>query len=284
MAASELVRRGFSTLVLWGVVLAVILTGWSPGFAIVVPTVGGIALAEFFQALSNKGIRSFRKSGIAGGVFFLLGSWVLLSDPHRSQYQPAFELLCLLVFLLGVLSRQVFDRTQQTPVVTMAVTLLGMLYIPWLLNFVTHLAYLPQAKGHGNFLILYLLLVTKITDIGAYITGKFFGKHKLLPAVSPKKTWEGFIGGLVCSLLASWLLVRGFPEQLHVLQRPWTPLLAFFISIISVVGDLAESVVKRDTDVKDSGALIPGIGGALDLVDSVLFTAPVLYVVLTFVK
>jgi phosphatidate cytidylyltransferase len=283
MAQSEFILRGVSTLVLWASVLSVLLTGWHPGYAIIIPVVGGVALWEFFGALHHKGLRTFRKSASAGGVFYLLVSWWLLSDRERSAYHPTFELVCLLAFLLGVLSRQVFDRSQSTPVVTMGVTLLGMLYVPWLLNFVTRIAYHPRAEGHGHSLILYLLLVTKITDIGAYLTGRVFGKHKLLPEVSPKKTWEGFFGGLAFALIASTLLVWLMPEQLGVLQRPWTPLLALALSMVSVVGDLAESVVKRDTNVKDSGHLIPGIGGALDLVDSVLFTAPVLYLVLTFV-
>ena len=185
----------------------------------------------------------------------------------------------MLIFLLGILSRQVFDRSQTTPVLTMAVTFFGIFYVVWLLNFVTRLVYFSD-EGREPFLLLYLLLVTKVTDIGAYLAGSLFGRHKMLPEVSPKKTWEGFIAGVCCSVGASYGLISFFPERLVMIGKEWAIFLGLVISLVSVVGDLAESVMKRDTQVKDSGGFIPGIGGALDLIDSVLFTAPVLYLFL----
>ncbi|MBX7157906.1 MAG: phosphatidate cytidylyltransferase [Verrucomicrobiae bacterium] len=279
MARSNFLRRAFSTLLLWGLILGVIIFDWDWGFGLLIPAIGTIALGEFFYALRNKGIRSFRKTGIVSGLFFLIGSWLILSGRVTFLSQALFELICLLIFLLGILSRQVFDRSQTTPVLTVAVTFFGIFYVIWLFNFVTRLVYFP-ATGREPFLLLYLLLVTKMTDIGAYIGGSLFGRHKLLPEVSPKKTWEGFIVGVLCSVGVSYGLIAGFPERLTLIPKEWAIGLGLIISLVSVVGDLAESVMKRDTQVKDSGGFIPGIGGALDLIDSVLFTAPVLYLFL----
>jgi phosphatidate cytidylyltransferase len=279
MAKSNFLRRTFSTLLLWGLILGVIIFDWDWGFGLLIPAIGTIALGEFFYALRNKGIRTFRKTGIVSGLFFLVGSWLILSGRVTFLSQALFELICLLIFLLGILSRQVFDRSQATPLLTMAVTFFGIFYVVWLFNFVTRLVYFP-ATGRESFLLLYLLLVTKVTDIGAYLGGSLFGRHKMLPEVSPKKTWEGFVVGVMCSVAASYGLVAFFPDRLVLIGKEWAIVLGLVISLVSVVGDLAESVVKRDTQVKDSGGFIPGIGGALDLIDSVLFTAPVLYLFL----
>ncbi len=280
MAASDLHRRTLSTVVLWTAVLGILVSGWDIGFGLFVVAAGTLALWEFFTLLEHKGIRSFKKSGAFCGALFLFGSWLILSRRAPFVEPHVFEMVCGLGFLLGILSRQVFDRTQATPVVTMAVTLFGMLYVPWLFNYVSYIKYLPETAGTGQFLILFLLIVTKITDIGAYLVGKNFGRHKLLPEVSPKKTWEGFAGGLAAAVLTSWLLALLLPKQLGAISPQAAPILGLVIAVVSVVGDLAESVVKRDTASKDSGTLIPGIGGALDLIDSILFTAPVLYLYL----
>lgn len=279
MVKSNFLRRAISTLLLWGLILTVIITDWDWGFGLLIPFIGTVALGEFFYALKNKGIRTFRKTGIISSLCFLIGSWLILSGRLPYLSQSLFELVCLLIFLLGILSRQVFDRSQATPIVTTAVTFFGVFYVVWLFNFVTRLIYFSP-EGREPFLLLYLLLVTKVTDIGAYLGGGLLGRHKLLPEVSPKKTWEGFIAGILCSVAASYGMVYFFPQRLALISQNWALVLGLMIALISVVGDLAESVLKRDTQIKDSGSFIPGIGGALDLIDSILFTAPVLYLFL----
>ncbi len=135
----------------------------------------------------------------------------------------------------------------------------------------------------GHFYLLYLAAVTKFSDCGAYLLGSLIGKHPMIPHVSPKKTWEGFAGALLLPAFASWLLFRLMPEQLSLIfSSERAILLGLCLAIVAVVGDLAESVVKRATGVKDSGHFIPGIGGALDLVDSLLFTGPLLYLYLRY--
>jgi phosphatidate cytidylyltransferase len=138
--------------------------------------------------------------------------------------------------------------------------------------------------GHGAYLLLWLLAVTKFTDMGAYITGSMIGRHKMIPHVSPGKTWEGFGGALLFSQIAACGLYALFPSQLFFFQK-WGHVvcLGFILAVLAVIGDLAESVVKRALGAKDSGKMLPGIGGSLDLIDSICFTAPALFFYLKWV-
>jgi phosphatidate cytidylyltransferase len=119
--------------------------------------------------------------------------------------------------------------------------------------------------------------------MGAYLTGSLIGKHKLVPHISPAKTWEGLGGALGFSLLASLGLFWLMPTQLSALNWTHAAVLGLLLGFAAVIGDLAESIVKRSTGVKDSGNFLPGIGGALDLIDSLLFTAPLLFFYLRLV-
>ena len=132
--------------------------------------------------------------------------------------------------------------------------------------------------GRGALLLLWLIAVTKFADMGAYLTGSLIGRHKMIAHVSPGKTWEGFGGALVFSQLAGCGLYAAFPNELAMLGNyGHVVTLGLLLAILAVVGDLAESVIKRALGAKDSGSMLPGIGGALDLIDSVCFTAPALY-------
>ncbi|MGI8435617.1 MAG: phosphatidate cytidylyltransferase, partial [Chthoniobacterales bacterium] len=173
------------------------------------------------------------------------------------------------------------------PLRTMAYTLFGLLYVLWLFNFITKIVYVvprsPTGAVTGQFYVLYLIAITKFSDMGAYLTGSVLGKHQMIPHISPKKTWEGFAGALFFSLLASWGFFLLMPNQLSVLNWTHATVLGLLLGFAAVIGDLAESIVKRSTGVKDSGNMLPGIGGALDLIDSLLFTAPLLFFYLRLV-
>jgi phosphatidate cytidylyltransferase len=151
----------------------------------------------------------------------------------------------------------------------------------------TKIVYLPPRSSTGmvtgQFYCLYLIVVTKFSDMGAYLTGMAIGKHPLIPHISPKKTWEGFFGALGLSLLASLGLFALMPGHLSMLTWTHATVLGLLLGFAAVIGDLAESIIKRSTGVKDSGSFLPGIGGALDLVDSLLFTAPLLFFYLRLV-
>jgi phosphatidate cytidylyltransferase len=157
----------------------------------------------------------------------------------------------------------------------------------WLYNFITKIVYVVPRSADGalmgQFYVLYCIAITKFSDMGAYLTGSVIGRHKLVPHISPAKTWEGLGGALAFSLLASLGLFWLMPTQLSELNWTHATVLGLLLGFAAVIGDLAESIVKRSTGVKDSGNFLPGIGGALDLVDSLLFTAPLLFFYLRLV-
>ena len=170
----------------------------------------------------------------------------------------------------------------RSPITTAALTLLGLLYVPFLFNFVALLAFMPGPPDQNRFLLIYLLAVTKFSDVGAYVIGSLIGRHKMIPRISPSKTWEGFAGAILTSLAISIALTQAMGPRVQTLSLGASVVLGLLLPLVSVVGDWADSVVKRDASIKDSGHSIPGIGGALDLIDSILFTAPTLYFYLQF--
>ena len=131
--------------------------------------------------------------------------------------------------------------------------------------------------------MLFLVLVTKFSDMGAYLTGSLIGKHQLVPHISPKKTWEGFFGALAFSVGGGCGLVALMPQKLALISYTHAIVLGLVLGLAAVIGDLAESLIKRSCGVKDSGRFLPGIGGALDLIDSILFTAPMMYFYMRFI-
>lgn len=165
-----------------------------------------------------------------------------------------------------------------------AFTLLGIIYIPWLFSFVAKiLFFLPTTQNAslpGQYYALLLIVITKFSDVGAFLFGSLFGKHLFCPNISPKKTWEGFFGAIGLSLVSSLLFYSFFHEQLLLLSRNLVIVLSLGLSVVAIAGDLAESLLKRSLHTKDSSHTLPGIGGGLDLIDSLLFTAPLFYFVL----
>ena len=274
-------RRLSSTLALWTLILGTILMGWEIGIFLIISGLGLIALWEFFTMLDHAKRPNFKLFGMICGLALFTGGyyWTQRNGPP-SAYD--FELAILMCFMLGVFARQMFQKLRDpAPVETMAYTIFGLLYVVWLFSFVTKVVYIVPRNADGSiagqFYLLYLLVVTKFSDMGAYVTGSLIGKHKLVPHISPAKTWEGFFGALAFSLIASiglWMLL---PEKLSLLNMEHCIVLGLSLGFAAIVGDLGESLVKRSADVKDSGSFLPGIGGSLDLIDSLLFTAPLLY-------
>ncbi len=286
-ARSVFVFRFASTLVLWSVALLIIFSGYELGFFALIGTVGLIALWEFYGMLDHKGLPNFKITAMICGAAMLVGSFY-----YFSHYGPArsydYEMAVLLFFLLTVITRQMFDGLRDdAPLRTMAYTLFGLLYVLWLYNFITKIVYVtpraPNGAVTGQFYVFYCIAITKFSDMGAYLTGSVIGRTPLVPHISPKKTWEGFFGALAFSLLASVGLFALMPGHLSVLTWTHSIVLGLLLGFAAVIGDLAESIIKRSTGVKDSGNMLPGIGGALDLIDSLLFTAPLLFFYLRLV-
>ena len=277
-------KRTFSWIALWVVALWFIFQAWDTACLILIALFGLAGQWEFYRAQEEKGHKVFEKSGLFCGALIFFASWYfLLLNPARAGYVH-FGLELVLVFsLLGGLIRLVIvDEHHKTPIITAALTVLGLLYVPYLFNFVALLAFMPGHTVENRYLLIYLLAVTKFSDVGAYVIGSLIGRHKMIPRISPGKTWEGFVGALATSLGISVAMQMLLGHRLPQIDRLDSIVLGLLLPLVSVVGDLAESVVKRDASIKDSGNTIPGIGGALDLIDSILFTAPVLYFYLEF--
>jgi phosphatidate cytidylyltransferase len=284
---SVFILRFISTIALWSIALLIAFSGFEILFWVLISVFGLIALLEFYRMLDHKGLPNFKVTGMICGAVMLVGSFYYFAKmgPARSY---DFEVAVLLFFLLTMFARQMFARLRgDEPLQTMAYTLFGLLYVLWLFNFTTKIVYVtPRSIAGavtGQFYVLYLIAVTKFADMGAYLTGSVFGRHQMVPHISAKKTWEGFFGAIVFALLCSLALFKLMPGHLSVLTWTHATILGLLLGFAAVVGDLAESIIKRSTGVKDSGNLLPGIGGALDLVDSLLFTAPLLFFYLRLV-
>lgn len=278
---STFILRFISTIVLWSLALGIVFSGYEIFYLVLIGAFGLRALWEFYRMLDHRGLPNFKVTGLICGAVMLGGGFYYFSrmGPARSY---DFELTVMLFFLLTMFGRQMFARLRDDePLQTMAYTLFGLMYVIWLFNFMTKIVYVvPRSEAGvvtGQFYCLYVIAVTKFSDMGAYLTGMTFGKHLLIPHISPKKTWEGLVGALAFSLLASLGLYKLIPQKLSVLTWTHAIILGLLLGAAAVIGDLAESIVKRSTGVKDSGGLLPGIGGALDLIDSLLFTGPLLF-------
>jgi phosphatidate cytidylyltransferase len=226
--------------------------------------VAGLAVSEFTRLMSRGGHQpSFVFMMGVVGVFFLdaalPGKGILLS--------------LLLAVVVVTITAQLFRKDVMQPTVGWALSIAGGLYFGWLL---VHFVYLRQLPD-GLSWILATLLVTWASDSGAYFVGRFAGRHKLCPRLSPKKTWEGIAGGiaggLVVGVLVGWVAMRvsGAIGPLPGLA------LGLLAAIVSPLGDLVVSMMKREVGAKDSGNLIPGHGGILDRTDSLLFVVPATY-------
>ncbi len=277
-------KRLFSWALLWLVVMWFVFCGWDTGCLLLIAFFGLAGQWEFYRAQEEKGHKVFKQSGLFCGALLFANSWYfLIHHPYHAHFVHFGCELVLVFSLLGAFIRLVVvPEAHREPITTAALTLLGLLYVPFLFNFVALLTFLPGDQNQSRFLLIYLLAVTKFSDVGAYVLGSLVGRHKMIPRISPGKTWEGFVGAMLTSLGISVALTHFMGPRLGAVTLTDSIILGLLLPLISVIGDLAESVVKRDASIKDSGHSIPGIGGALDLIDSILFTAPVLYFYLQF--
>ena len=212
--------------------------------------------------------REFNKFVLLG---LSLGFLLLLTFYNRGESgyitKDAILSMIVVIALSGILFLKVNLKDSLTGV---SVLIFGVLYVPWTLG---HLISL-RSLINGQNLIFSVLIITWAVDTGAYYTGKSLGRHKLSPVVSPGKTVEGAIGGIIAALGAALLARKLFLSELTLNNAI---LIGLVSGVISQIGDLSESLLKRSAGVKDSGGIIPGHGGMLDRVDSLIFTIPTFY-------
>jgi phosphatidate cytidylyltransferase len=281
-----LLRRTLSSVLLWAVVLIAIFSSnklVSDYFFLgLMLLLAGAGLHEFYELVSRRGLVCFKGWGIFGGLLLMVSTFVYLS-PRNAPPAKAndFETSILIVFVLGLCLRQFLSRSNPAGLLAISTTLFGLMYVPWLLNFIQKINFFPGVNG--RFYVFYFILVTKFSDMGAYLVGSLFGKHKMIPRISPGKTWEGFGGAILFSTLGSVVFSKLASEQLAGMTLLHAVILGILLSAAAVLGDLIESLFKREASVKDSGKLFPGIGGILDLMDSLLFNAPLMYLYLRHV-
>ncbi|MDD4894575.1 MAG: phosphatidate cytidylyltransferase [Candidatus Omnitrophica bacterium] len=255
-----LIKRIISSIILLCILVVTISVNWLFGLLVTAFTI--IGLYEFFTMLEKKGINIYKYFGI------VMGTIIPLSITFRFELTKNWEFLFIVLAVLFLIIMQFRRRDNSGVIMDISATIFGILYIAWFLSFLIKIRYLSGGIG----LFLSLLFITKLGDIGAYFIGSKFGKTLLIPRISPKKTIEGAIGGLIFSVLGAFISQPFLnAPNLHLL------FLGISLGVLAQLGDLSESLMKRDCQVKDSGNLLPGMGGALDFIDSLLFTGPVFY-------
>ncbi len=224
-------------------------------------------LVEFYGLIKQSGIKPNQSAGIGNGIFVYTIFALIVYDNQPSYH----KLLFLLILTLSSIFIQELYKKSEAPFNNIAYTILGIIYAVVPFTFFHALAYV---HGGFNFHIpMAFLIMLWANDTGAYLSGYFFGRTKLFERHSPKKTWEGFVGGVAISALAAYI-ISIFYKDLPINQ--WI-MMAVFIGVFGTMGDLVESMFKRSINVKDSGGILPGHGGLLDRFDGLLLSAPIVY-------
>jgi len=278
ISVSELARRVIVALVAAPLAVAMVYLGDLP-FALFLGVVGGAGAWELYRMARHDGVEALEPMGIALAVALPL---VAHADRLQLLRSPAAVGGVVFVALLGlsIWARGVGGKALQS----VAVTTFGALYTGGMLAFayaLRHHRFVVEAAA-GSVLLMFPVILTWASDIGAYFVGRALGKAKLYPAVSPGKTRAGAWGALVFTMIVAYLYNRyALRPVAQLALAPWTAVLfGLATSIAAQVGDLAESLLKREAGVKDSSRLLPGHGGVLDRVDSLLFVLPLAYLVL----
>jgi len=238
---------------------------------------GRVATIVFFSLLAIFGFKEFARgtglyrdwwmTGAAYLVIVSVGIVTLITDPNNAQPGWYGLFMTLPVYAIAALLMVPILRNQpagQLQAVSLAIV--GFVYVGWMFG---HLGFLTNS-AHAYGYLLYLIVAVEVNDVAAFVFGKLFGRHKLRSNISPNKTWEGSLGALAVSLILPWVLWFSFPH-FGPLQLILTGLI---IGIGGQLGDLSISFIKRDIGIKDTGAVIPGHGGILDRMDSLIYTSP----------
>jgi phosphatidate cytidylyltransferase len=228
-----------------------------------------IGLWEFYKMMEAKGLRPYKGIGILCGLAL---SWYIYF--RQGIYANFF----LSIIFIGFMILELIRKEKGLAVYHVSVTIFGVVYVGWLGSHLILLRELPLQTGldysMGFSFVMILFVVTWFCDTGAYIVGRLVGRHKIFGTISPGKTLEGSIGGFIIAV-AGMIAVR--PLIAPYLSLVEAVLIAVIGAIVGQLGDLAESMIKRDVKIKDASSTIPGHGGVLDRFDSLLFTSPIIY-------
>lgn len=277
----NLMVRTLSGLVLVAVFVGAVLgSQWSFGALLLLILVGG--QTEFYKLARETGLSPQRWMGLAVGVLLFALNFIVFRQFSRSVTDEAGGAVLYLLLYIGLLLPTLFVcelfRRSATPLANLGATLLGVLYVAVPLSL---LLYVPVLAGDGVWrpeTVLCYIFIIWANDVFAYLVGMAFGRHRLCERLSPKKSWEGFFGGLAGAVVMGLVGARVLDGS----YAAWVGL-ALVAAVTGVLGDLVESMFKRTAGVKDSGRLIPGHGGVLDRFDAMLVAAPFVLVYMLFV-
>ncbi len=268
-----MISRIFSTVALWAIIAGVLCFFRTTGALVLVAVISMLTLREFYQLMRGAGYKPFDQLGLLLGGLITLEPWLQVRFGIPSGHTLA---LAVIIFAIRILA----EREGKDRVGALGSTLFGLVYVAFMLSYFTRiLTPLPgdTITSDGRLLLaLWLIATAKFCDVGALLAGMAFGRHKMAPVISPKKTWEGAVGGVLVSMgvgaVIAWLARDHFPVHMTPL---YAALFAAPVAVVAIVSDLIESLIKRQANSKDSGKVIPGIGGMFDLSDSLLLAAPV---------
>lgn len=266
-------QRVISTLILWALLILLPLTLGLTGAAILLAVFGLLSMLELRSLLNGSGCNLHPVWSPAAGMAVIA---VAGFCPDGSGWLTGAFLAAALAGMCALLLQKPVEEFPKAA----GAWLLFLCLIPLPFAIAAQMLTNP-----GIWVLIWIVAVAKFTDVGALLTGIMCGRHKMAPRLSPKKTWEGLVGGLVTAVLISALFISLFsdylPTWLSLTQGLW---MAIPIAVAGVLADLLESALKRAAKVKDSGAQIPGIGGILDLTDSMMLALPVAYILFLLVS
>lgn len=228
-----------------------------------------LSINEFYRLMMKRGHVPAFWLGNVITIFFIVFAYYSISRDWAPAHSAIFTISAIFALMAGV-----FLKREKDNIVDIALTLLGIVYIGW---FFSYFLFIRNMTEHGGYLF-FMMLTIWANDVVAYLVGSKFGRHKLAPAISPKKTIEGAVAGFVVCLIAA-----GIFSWIAKLPLYHALVLGAIIGVVAILSDLIESLIKRDAGAKDSSNLVPGHGGVLDRMDSFILTAPVVYYYLVWV-
>lgn len=270
--------NNFITRTITGFIFIVVLMGcvllshWAFAGLFLLITILG--LFEFYQMVSAETIKPQVFTGVFISAILLIIASLIANGIISEKY---FLIVVVILVLIAVIE---FFRNSTTHISNVAYTFFGIAYVGIPFSMLINIPFDFDTGNYNPFIIIGFFVMVWVNDIFAYLTGMLLGKHKLAEKISPKKTWEGFFGGLVFTVIIAIIYSMLFDTLTTI---DWV-VIAIIAVVFGIFGDLFESLIKRQAGVKDSGNILPGHGGILDRFDAMLFSAPVVFIYLSFIR
>lgn len=270
---NQLLKRSLTGALLIGIIVAMTFVG-SNGFLLLLLVINELAILEYQRLIDRTGVSIQKLPSQIIGALFIFIAWLLVEQLYHAS------ILMLLIPVIPFMFILELFRNKPNPFQNIALSIMGLVWISVPLSLFLCLGFLPfQAGQYMPVMIMAYFIILWLSDTGAYLAGTLLGRHKLFPRISPNKTWEGSVGGLLLALLAGSLNYILF----HHLQLGQWLCLAIIINVSGTLGDFTKSMLKRTAGVKDSGNILPGHGGILDRFDSLIGSAPFAFIYLYYI-